>query len=67
MPIIIDPPSGLPVPRRTDKAPRSKRQGRSGPARVAMSAHRSTAVNHNELGELPLLTHSGRSDLESTI
>ena len=28
MPIIIDGPSGLPVPRRTDKAPRSKRQGR---------------------------------------
>ncbi len=36
MPIIIDPPSGLPVPRRTDKAPRSKRRGRvPGPADVA--------------------------------
>ena len=35
MPIIIDPRSGLPVPRRTDKAPRSKRQGRvPGPADV---------------------------------
>ena len=35
MPIIIDPPSGLPVPRRTDKAPRSKRRGRvPGPADV---------------------------------
>ena len=36
MPIIIDHPSGLPVPRRTDKAPRSKRQGRvPGPGDVA--------------------------------
>ena len=36
MPIIIDGPSGLPVPRRTDRAPRSKRQGRvPGPADVA--------------------------------
>ncbi|MCH8927019.1 MAG: hypothetical protein IH924_12940, partial [Proteobacteria bacterium] len=36
MVVIIDPPSGLPVPRRTDRAPRSKRQGRvPGPADVA--------------------------------
>ncbi len=28
MVVIIDPPSGLPVPRRTDRAPGSKRQGR---------------------------------------
>ncbi len=36
MPIIIDPPSGLPVPRRTDRAPRSERQGRvPGPGDVA--------------------------------
>ena len=36
MPLIIDPKTGLPFPRRTDKAPRSKRQGRvPGPADVA--------------------------------
>ena len=36
MPIIIDGPSDLPVPRRTDKAPRNKRQGRvPGPGDVA--------------------------------
>ena len=36
MPIIIDPKTGLPVPRRTDRAPRSKRQGRvPGPGDVA--------------------------------
>ncbi len=36
MVVIIDPPSGLPVPRRTDRAPRDNRQGRvPGPAGVA--------------------------------
>ncbi|MCH7956552.1 MAG: hypothetical protein IIB63_03260 [Proteobacteria bacterium] len=28
MVVIIDPPSGLPIPRRTDRAPRNKRRGR---------------------------------------
>ena len=36
MPIIIDPRTGLPYPVRTDRAPRSRRQGRvPGPADVA--------------------------------
>ncbi|MFQ5620096.1 MAG: hypothetical protein ACE5FR_14120, partial [Rhodospirillales bacterium] len=36
MVVINDPPSGLPVPRRTDRTPRNKRQGRvQGPGDVA--------------------------------
>ena len=36
MPIIIDPKTGLPIPSRTDRAPRNKRQGRvPGPGDVA--------------------------------
>ncbi len=33
--------------------------------RVAMSAHRSTPVNRNELGELPLLTRSRHCSIRS--
>ena len=35
MPILIDPKTGLPFPRRTDKAPRNRQRGRvPGPADV---------------------------------